>query len=197
MALRCTDVAAGFTARTLPVSRRFGGTTYLRLLWPPFLQTQSVQRELLHVRHHFWGETRGCGSRLPLLASRRSPLLGPGHWESHQARQVGSHRPCLPPSGCVSPLHLLLTESTAGSSIPGKGPELASCPSVALNTTPEHEGALAHKGLSGASEKLLLWGRLSHPRYSDVPLAGKPQRGPHSLRLLQHAGRQETGSSQK
>lgn len=53
-------------------------------------------------------EREGCGERLPPLVSPAQLLPGAGDQTSRPTWPTGSHRPCLPPSGSVSPLPLLM-----------------------------------------------------------------------------------------
>lgn len=58
-------------------------------------------------------ETDGCGQRLPVLRSPARPFLGLGA-KLLTGLAPGSHQPCLPPAGYVSPLHLLIIKERAG-----------------------------------------------------------------------------------
>lgn len=89
----------------------------------------------------------------------------------------GSHQPCLPPSGYVSSLHLLIIKERAGSSLLGKVPKLGSGYFAALGTALEEERPYGSQGLYGTTEELCpRWGDTSHVHYSDAALDGRLSR---------------------
>ena len=78
-----TSVVADFT-----VALPFGGVTYLWLLWPLFLHTRHIKRQLLHTHHHFCGGNRGLR---PKPSSPRFPSTAPSWgWGTKLLTRPGS-----------------------------------------------------------------------------------------------------------